>query len=705
MAEYRPVTTDPVGFGAFEIDPSARELRKHGVRIKLQDQPFSVLLILLEKPGQLVTKEELQQRLWPADTFVEFDKGIYNAMKRLRETLGDEAETPRYIETLPRRGYRFIAPVHRRSGVDEQLRQPTTPEPIPRLTGNKRLALLASLLCVLALGVIAIRLRLSSSTPVPNVVDTAQVTKDGLHKDVTLKLLNDGSRLYFQEGSFVGPLSTVAPVFGQSPSLVQVSTRGGETARIPVALQEPLIYDYSAARSEFLAGGQGDPVERPLWALPLPKGPPHRVGNISALDGCWSPDGNHLAFIKGKDLFVARPDGSEVRKLATLDAAAYWIRYSPDGRRLRFTEFTYSQNPEDWEIMEIGADGNGLRRLPIHGCCGKWSADGKYYFYQTSRDIWVLPERQTLFGGIELGSPTQLTAGPIIFGAPTPSSDGKQLFVVGNQPRIEMVRYDSKTKQFLPFLGGISAEELEVSPDGQWVTYTTFPESNLWRSKLDGSERLQLTFPPVNAHEPRWSPDGKQILFTDVPRRMFIVPAGGGTLQQVMSKFEDAHIEVGAGFWMPDGNSIVFTMGSEGPYPIYRLNLKTQDVSKIPGSDGMGGPRVSRDGRYMTTRGITMLYDFQSQHWSEFSKVRCSGAVSNWSFDSKFLYTYCKNGDQAEVLRISVPDGKVEHVLDLKDKTLGGYWPYWVSPLPDNSPLLTLDKNAQEIYRLDLEYR
>lgn len=141
-----------------------------------------------------------------------------------------------------------------------------------------------------------------------------------------------------------------------------------------------------------------------------------------------------------------------MRELATLDASAYWIRYSPDGSRLRFTVFTNSQNPEDWDIMEIGADGSGLRRLPIHGCCGKWSADGKYYFYQTSRDIWVLPERKTLFGGIELGPPAQLTAGPIIFGAPSPSTDGKQLFVVGNQPRIELVRYESKTKQFAPFL-------------------------------------------------------------------------------------------------------------------------------------------------------------------------------------------------------------------------------------------------------------
>ena len=223
--------------------------------------------------------------------------------------------------------------------------------------------------------------------------DTVQITKDGQHKDPTLKLLSDGTRLYFQEGSFVGPLSTVAPAFTENPSLVQVSTQGGETARIPVSLEEPLIYDLSAVRSEFLAGGRGNPVEHPLWVLPLPTGSPRRVGDVLALDACWSPDGNHLAYFKGKELFVARPDGTEIRKLATLDFPVYWIRYSPDGTRLRFTVFTLSGRAEDWDIMEIGADGSGLRPLPVHGCCGKWSADGKYYFYQTSRDIWIRPER------------------------------------------------------------------------------------------------------------------------------------------------------------------------------------------------------------------------------------------------------------------------------------------------------------------------
>jgi TolB-like protein len=101
----------PIRFGAFELEPESGELRKQGLKVRLQEQPFQILQILLEHPGKVVTREELQQRIWPSDTFVDFDHGLYNAIKKLREALGDSADTPRYIETLSRRGYRFIAPV------------------------------------------------------------------------------------------------------------------------------------------------------------------------------------------------------------------------------------------------------------------------------------------------------------------------------------------------------------------------------------------------------------------------------------------------------------------------------------------------------------------------------------------------------------------------------------------------------------------
>src|SRR2546422_2297679 len=100
------------GFGVFEVDLKAAELRKHGVRIKLQEQPFQILSLMLEHPGEVVTRDELRQKLWPAHTFVDFDRSLNKAMTKLRSALGDSAESPRYVETIPRHGYRFLAPVH-----------------------------------------------------------------------------------------------------------------------------------------------------------------------------------------------------------------------------------------------------------------------------------------------------------------------------------------------------------------------------------------------------------------------------------------------------------------------------------------------------------------------------------------------------------------------------------------------------------------
>jgi len=242
--------------------------------------------------------------------------------------------------------------------------------------------------------------------------------------------------------------------------------------------------------------------------------------------------------------------------------------------------------------------------------------------------------------------------------------------------------------------------------------YTTFPEFNLWRSKLDGSERLQLTFAPINAHEPRWSPDGKQILFTDFPQRILVVSSNGGAPRQLMPA--DHPDSIGAGAWLPDGNSIIFGRhmecgGDISCWSIYRLDLKTQQVSKIAGSDRMVAARLSHDGRYLAAlpldqnKGTVMLYDFQTQRWTQLAKA--FGSIA-WSHDSRSVYVHLTHEKEpAELVRISVPDGRVQRVVDLKGMTLGGAWPDWVSLLPDDSPLLTLDRSTEEIYRLDLQYR
>src|SRR5271156_742132 len=119
----------PLRFDNFELDVRAGELRKRGVRLRLHGQPLQVLAALLSRAGVVVTREELRAQIWTADTFVDFDHSLHNAIARLREVLGDSAETPRYIETLPRRGYRFIAPVDR---VETQSPSPSTPSERPK---------------------------------------------------------------------------------------------------------------------------------------------------------------------------------------------------------------------------------------------------------------------------------------------------------------------------------------------------------------------------------------------------------------------------------------------------------------------------------------------------------------------------------------------------------------------------------------------
>lgn len=193
----------------------------------------------------------------------------------------------------------------------------------------------------------------------------------------------------------------------------------------------------------------------------------------------------------------------------------------------------------------------------------------------------------------------KLAPGPLRFDDAVTGKDGKKVFVVGTLPRGELVTYDEKSRQFTPLLGGISAGDVEYTLDGKWMTYVQYPEGTLWRSQADGSQRLQLTFPSMQAALVHWSPDGRQIAFSGVvpgkPWRVFVISIDGGT-PQLINPIENSETDL---TWSPDGATIAFghnalTQGDQSCISMF--DLKTKQITRLPGSEGFlvqDGPRMA----------------------------------------------------------------------------------------------------------------
>jgi eukaryotic-like serine/threonine-protein kinase len=563
-------------------------------------------------------------------------------------------------------------------------------------TNWRRWATLATVF-VIVVGVSAFLLR--PPPPMPTVTRTMLLTHDRAPKSQFLA--TDGTRVYFSEQSATG---TWAPAM--------VSVTGGETTAIRTPLEQAYVLDLSSDGLELLVkDAQGYGVGK-LWALPSAGGSPRQLGNLVVSEATWSPDGEKILYDSGNVLYVARADGTDPHKLVTVRGDPYTLKWSPDGKRISLSV----DNGKTNTLWEIRADGTNLHpvlpswEFPLAACSGHWTLDGKYLLFDSFREgpdeIWVIRERTGFIRGGK-NEPVRLTQGPTNFSRPMPSRDGKRIFALGWKEEGELVRYDASIRQFLPYLSGISADGVDFSRDGKWVAYDAVPEGTLWRSRADGSERLQLTFPPTRIALPRWSPDGKQIAFMAhlpaKPWSIYVISTQGGVAERVIP----AEIEEAADpTWSPDGSKLAFGQSPfSGSFAIYVLDLKTHEVSKVPASDGLFTPRWSPDGRYFAAlQGGTakfLLFDVTTRVWTELAETDVNSP--SWSHDGKYLYFNTSAGEPS-FMRVRISDRKLERMASLKGiPPVLGPSESWSGLDPDDHPLVLRGIGSAEIYALDWE--
>ena len=547
---------------------------------------------------------------------------------------------------------------------------------------------------VLALAGIVLVYLQSRPVPTPSVSGYVPVTHDGNLKSL---VGTDGARLY---------LSEFAP---EGWVMAQVSATGGEVARVSVPAPTMVPMAVSPDGATLLVADEVGQTSFHglLWSVPVLGGSPRKLGDTSAQSAAYSPDGQKIVYADGTDLKLANNDGSDPHKLVSLPDLASDLAWSPSGAAIRFRVGGGANGLG--ALWEVAVDRTNLHPLfsgwhtPPTECCGRWTPDGKYFVFQSQGNIWSRPEKISWFGEGQ-PQPNQLTSGPMTFSSPLPSNDGKKLFVVGGLAHGELTRYDVKSGTFSPFLSGLSADNVKFSKDGQWVAYSNYPEETLWKCKADGSQRIQLSYPPLVALLPSWAPDGKQIVFYGfLPgqnAKMYVVSADGGTPRELIP--EDPENKFDAE-WSPDGTRVLFSNGPTLRNSNVRLlDMNTHQISTLPGSTGLYSARWSPDGRYIFAMNfdssVLMLFDFQTRKWQELA--RASMGFPMWSKNSDYVY-FLHEENQPSVMRIRLSDHKVERVADLKNFRQAGYYTVWLGMAPDDSPLLLRDIGTQEIYALD----
>jgi Tol biopolymer transport system component/DNA-binding winged helix-turn-helix (wHTH) protein len=717
-------------FGLYEADLDAGTLKRHGIPVKLQEQPFRILTFLLERPGNIISREELCNRLWPEGTYVEFDGSLNTALMKLRAVLNDDPENPRFVETVPKKGYRFIAPVHFQEPMlatalpeTDKEAPPSETTELPEVRTDIRITTLPGTLAkpyrvavIGFFGLLAVMIFAAAlvwrlwPTQEPKVLKVTQLTHTGRVAPGS-QIVSDGARLYF-----------VSRESGQW-TLMTTSVHGGSVEKLPSPFENTIIFDLSPDRTQLLIGPFAHEDDQiPLWIWPAHGGVPHRLGDVTASDAAWSPIGDQIAFTRGDRLLTVRRDGSKVNEIRKFTGRPHSPVWSADGKRIRFTVTDLDKSTD--EMWEIGVDGQNLRRVllnantDLHDTTGAWAADDRYFLFTAGSDshlsevvdsvsnVWASREASGVFS--RKRTLTELTHGPVAFRSVTGTDDSKRFFALGTHPEYQLIRMNPRNGQNDVILPDAGATDVDVTPDGEWLVYSLRENGALWKSRRTGKERIELTASAPGALAPQWSPDGREVLFTGffLAKRpqLYLVPSNGGIPRALLN--DPANGSTRSGDWSSDGKLILFDYFEGDASDLRIMERDSGKVEKLPESQGLVQPRWSPDGKFIAalnskTHDI-LLYTLATQKWSVLAESTNAQGM-RWSADSNYVYFQEMADPEQSVFRVRLGRALPEKVAGFKDY-LGSMASqcHFTGVAPDGSIYATVDRGGTDIYALDL---
>ncbi|MGA3087492.1 MAG: winged helix-turn-helix domain-containing protein [Terriglobales bacterium] len=629
-------------FGAYEADLHTRELWKHGTRIKLVGQPFEILAVLVQRPGQLVTREELRMELWPGDTFVDFNHGLNAAVNKLRDALCDSVGNPKYIETLPRRGYRFISAVENVSLAE---RAKPAIAPVSADPGLEAVSVACSppasapAACsvptgdILNLETVApssgkprpwLRRALTASAVIVGLCFLANIgiqdvlrsfhrawrekgaAEAGTHailapltalSDLTAQpaFSPDGTRVAFRRESFVPGNSGIWVKQIGEEKLIQLTN--GRDDRSPVWSPDGRNVAFSRLSH----------ARRTIYEVPATGGEPRRVYETDQVQSemDWSPDGRTLALsakaaLGQPAIFLLAHEQHTARQVTTPSGADqdWGPAFSPDGNQIAFVRTD--------NVMVMSVRGGDLRRLtsePLHILGSPaWAFDGQSIIFAARYDdragLWRVPASG--------GALTPVREAGNTVWDPAVSRRGFRLaFELSNSARsIDQIDLDppgQKARALVTSLSGENAGQ-QLSPDGSKLVFQSDRTGSLdiWVSDRDGQNAIQLTAIGT-AGSPRWSPDGKEIAF-DVglgrdwqePRAIFLVNADGGAARPLLEDNFSNNVPR----WSRDGQWIYFASNRTGEWQIWKIRKTGGSPVQVTQQGGFAAME-SPDGEFL----------------------------------------------------------------------------------------------------------